>query len=622
MNNLFFIGMAGCAVVLLCATCGVYWHGTALRIRNKLHQAQDRIEGLETLSEDLKSQLVSADASPVPTLTLEGGGHTGKILQVNPAFERLLGFSAVELLSKSYWRLHDAKSGKSDDDDGCNVLRDLLGSAREGSALVCMRHRNGAALWNNVQIARVSDDKGQIAATVLAHHDISDFKRRLGRLEHEANHDALTGLANRTLLRSRLSEAIAAASLRGQKIWIVFIDLDRFKAINDSLGHKAGDHLLQIISERLLGVVRDSDTVARLGGDEFVTILRSSDDHPVSANILGRIIDAVAQPVVLDGHDFAATCSMGISIFPDDGNDPEKLVGFADVAMYSAKEKGRNNYQFYDAALNQRALARMLLEAALRTAVERKEFCLHYQPQIDLKTRHIVGVEALIFWRRPGVGIVPPADFIGIAEETGLINEIGAWVIAEACAQNKAWQDAGLGELRMAVNLSPRQFAQQDLVDSINRTLTQTGLSPHCLEIEITENLIMYDVERAVKILQELKASGIQLSIDDFGTGYSSLSYLKLFPIDVLKIDKSFVHDIGADAGDEAIVLSIISLAHSLKLHVIAEGVETLSQATFLERHGCDEVQGYYFSRPVSPTVLAHMLEEQKIHAASVELAD
>jgi diguanylate cyclase (GGDEF)-like protein len=436
-----------------------------------------------------------------------------------------------------------------------------------------------------------------------ARHDAQAALRLRERaLEYQAHYDALTGLPNRVLLNERLGHAIADLS---SPVWLVYLDLDRFKVVNDSLGHRAGDTLLKHVAERLRAAVKPSDTVARLGGDEYVLILSDP-------GILQGILDAVAQPVVIEGHEFFPSCSMGVAAWPADGKDEATLMRHADIAMYRAKELGRNNYQFYSRAMNAKTLERLHLEGELRHALERKEFVLHYQPQVDLRSGRIVGMEALIRWNHPELGMVPPDHFIGLAEETGLIVAIGAWVLRTACAQNKAWQCAGHTGLRVAVNLSARQFGAQDLASSISAVLAETGLAADCLDIELTESSLIADVDAAVASMCELKAIGVQLSIDDFGTGYSSLSYLKRFPIDVLKIDKSFVRDVMSDPDDAAIVASIISLAHNLKLHVIAEGVETAEQLAYLRMHGCDDMQGYLFSKPVPPAAFEQMLATAK----------
>jgi diguanylate cyclase (GGDEF)-like protein len=391
----------------------------------------------------------------------------------------------------------------------------------------------------------------------------------------------------------------------------MLIDLDRFKFVNDSMGHKAGDVLLVTVAARLRSSLRDSDTVARLSGDEFVVILSEHQDQKLSPDIVQRVMDSVAQPVILGTKEFMVTCSIGVAVYPSEGTPADSLIEHADIAMYRAKKLGRNNFQFYTPAMNEESQERVRIEGALRTALERNEFVLHYQPQVDLASGRIVGMEALIRWQHPELGMVPPSRFIGVAEETGLIVPIGAWVMRAACAQNKAWQDAGLGRLRVAVNLSARQFGAADLLERIEQALQDSALDPGCLEIELTESLFMSDVTPAVDLLHRMKALGVQLSIDDFGTGYSSLSYLSRFPIDTLKIDRSFVADITHDANDAAIVTSIIALAHNLKLAVIAEGVENVEQLDYLRRHGCDEIQGYYFSRPLPAEQFEQLLHQR-----------
>jgi len=442
--------------------------------------------------------------------------------------------------------------------------------------------------------------------------DITARKMTEQRVHHVAQHDVLTGLPNRSLLQDRLGQAVAYATRSGHPVWVMLIDLDRFKFVNDSMGHKAGDVLLMTVAARLRASLRDSDTVARLSGDEFVVILSEHADEPLSTDIVQRVMDSVAQPVLLGAKEFFVTCSIGVAAYPSDATPADSLIEHADIAMYRAKKLGRNNFQFYTPAMNEESQERVQIESALRNALERNEFVLHYQPQVDLKSGRIVGMEALIRWKHPELGMVPPGRFIGIAEETGLIVPIGAWVMRTAAAQNKAWQDAGLGPLRVAVNLSARQFGAADLVPGIERVLLETGLDPSCLELELTESLFMSDVTPAVELLHRMKAIGVQLSIDDFGTGYSSFSYLSRFPIDVLKIDRSFVNDLQHDANDAAIVASIIALAHNLRLSVIAEGVETAEQLDYLRHQGCDEMQGYYFSRPLPGHEFEQLLRQQR----------
>ena len=438
-------------------------------------------------------------------------------------------------------------------------------------------------------------------------------KRYQEQLEHQANYDALTGLPNRNLLLDRLKQAVFAQR-HMRSIAVVFIDLDHFKFINDSLGHNAGDKLLQHMAERLRSVVRDGDTVSRLGGDEFILILSDQHNEEIVFRAMQRIISKVGEPVVIDGQELCVTCSAGVSLHPQDGADVETLLKNADAAMYRAKEHGRNNFQFYTAEMNQLVNERVTLESSLRRALERNEFLLHYQPKLDLKSVGIVGVEALVRWQHPEWGLIPPDRFISIAEETGLILPIGEWVLRTACAQARAWQDQGLPPVIMSVNLSARQFRQEALFKAVARILSETGLRPDHLEMEITESMVMHNTEAAIAILKGLREIGVHLSVDDFGTGHSSLAYLKALPIEILKIDKSFVQDISGPGGkkDGVIAQAIISLGHSLKLKVIAEGVEEKAQLEFLKENHCDEAQGFLFSRPVPPQECGLLLAAAK----------
>ena len=523
---------------------------------------------------------------------------------VNPAFERITGFQPADVIGKSCNILW----GQDSEQSGMQEILEAGLQQREGHATMRNYRKDGTPFWCEIFIAPVKDDKGVVDHFVAIQYDITETRQYQEELETLANRDNLTGLANRNLLNERLVQAITNASARQQTLWIAYLDLDRFKFVNDTVGHRVGDRLLKQIAQRLKTSLRDIDTIARVGADEFILLLPERQDEGEAAEDLQQLLNAIAKPVTEDGHEFFLTGSMGVAAFPNDGNDAETLIKHADIAMYRAKEMGRNNLQFFTAAMNQRALERLRIESDLRNALERNEFILHYQPQVDLRTGRIVGMEALLRWQHRELGMVPPGRFIGLAEETGLIVPIGEWVFRTACAQLKAWHDEGFAPLRVAVNLSARQFVQKDLVESIAEILIETGLDPACLEIELTESLVMTDVERAVGVLRNLNYLGVKLSIDDFGTGYSSLSYLKRFPIDVLKIDQSFVRDITLDAEDAAIAVAIISLAHSLKLQVIAEGVETEAQLTFLRRHHCDQMQGYHFSRPVPAPDFLHLL--------------
>jgi len=429
-------------------------------------------------------------------------------------------------------------------------------------------------------------------------------------LERQANYDALSGLPNRNLLHDRLRQAVQSQR-NPRNIAVVFMDLDHFKFVNDSLGHSVGDKLLKAMGERLRSVLREGDTVGRVGGDEFVLILNDQSNEEVIFRAMQRISAKVAEPLTIDGKELYVTASAGISLYPQDGRDVDTLLKNADVAMYRAKEHGRSNFQFYTSEMNERVNDRLALEHALRRALERKEFMLHYQQKVDLRSGAIIGAEALVRWSHPEWGLVRPARFIPIAEETGLIVQLGEWVIYEAARQTRAWLDAGLKPGVVSVNLSARQFRAEGLVRAVSRILQETEVDPTQLEIELTESMVMHNVETAIATLQGLKSLGISLSVDDFGTGYSSLSYLKDLPIDTLKIDRSFVRDIGSGAETEDGILAqaIISLGHALHLKVIAEGVETDAQLHFLKRQGCDQVQGFLYGEPVPPEQFAQLLE-------------
>jgi diguanylate cyclase (GGDEF)-like protein/PAS domain S-box-containing protein len=467
------------------------------------------------------------------------------------------------------------------------------------------------------------DHSGNVVRVSGTVQDITERKQAEEKIHHLAYFDSLTGLSNRRFFTENVGQVLELAKRHQRLMAILFLDLDNFKRINDTLGHTVGDLLLKAVAERLLASVRGSDCVsrvnagdmihyvARLGGDEFIVLL--SEIHHVgdAATVAQRILAALSESLVLAGHEVVVTPSIGIAVFPHDGEDMESLLKNADTAMYHAKKAGKNLYQFYAESMSEATLQRLTMENQLRRALERKEFFLDYQPQVDLENGAIVGVEALLRWHNVELGMVPPGDFIPLTEETGLIIPIGEWVLRQACRQAKVWQDEGLPKLRMAVNLSARQFAQPGLLDLVAQILRETHLDPHCLELEITESLLMDGAEEAIDTLRALKNLGIQLAIDDFGTGYSSLSYLTRFPIDRLKIDKSFVHDIISNPNDAAVAQAVIAMAHSLRLGVTAEGVETKAQQAFLKAKRCDEVQGYYFSRPVLPQKIAKLLGER-----------
>ncbi|OIP08014.1 MAG: hypothetical protein AUK53_10800 [Betaproteobacteria bacterium CG2_30_59_46] len=535
--------------------------------------------------------------------------HPGNpLIYANPAFERITGYSQEEALGRNCGFL------QNDDHDQPEVeeLRRAIREQREGRAVLRNYRKDGSMFWNELLVAPVRDEAGKVTHFVGIQNDVTERKRYESQLEHQANYDTLTGLPNRNLLQDRLGQTLAYVRRHERELALLFIDLDYFKNINDSLGHNAGDRLLKLVAVRLAGCVREGDTVSRQGGDEFVVILSDVAAEEDATLVTQKILHAMSEPFDVDGRELYVTCSIGIALYPKDGGDSETLLKNADAALYRAKDLGRNNAQFYAAEMNLKAMERLTLEDGLRHALEHNEFVVHYQPQVDLRTGEIIGMEALVRWQHPEQGLVSPARFIPVAEESGLIVPLGEWVLRTACIQNKAWQRAGLRPISVAVNLSARQFRQPNLVEVVVGILRETGLDPAHLELEVTESLVMQNVEVTIATLGRLKAMGIKLSIDDFGTGYSSLSYLKRFPIDTLKIDQSFVRDITTDPDDAAIAKTIISMAHDLQLRVIAEGVETEEQKSFLQQRHCDEMQGYFFSRPVPAEDFEVLLRERK----------
>ncbi len=526
------------------------------------------------------------------------------MLFINPAFSTITGYSANDLIGKNLNLLH---LGLMDDVFNHDRWRSINETGRWKGEVVG-RRKNDESYAEFLSISTMKNELGEISYFIGVFSDISERKAAEERVAYVVLHDFLTNLPNGLLLQDRLVQAISHGDREKHKVAVMCLDLDHFKAINDMLGHFVGDKLLQEVARRIRSVSRASDTVSRRGGDEFVILLPELKSVDDAAVIAAKLINAISDLCMIDGNEIKITTSIGISIFPEDGCDAECLIKHADAAMYHAKKNGRDNYQFFTNEMIQLAFERMSIERKLRHALECQEFCLHYQPQVDLRSGRIIGVEALLRWNNPETGMIPPGYFIPIAEENGLIIPIGEWVLREACRQNSEWRMLGLPEITMAVNLSAVQFRQNNFGEMIKAILCEYGLDPSALELEITEGAVMHNAEVSIALLLELKAMGLKLSVDDFGTGYSSLSYLKRFPIDKLKIDQSFVRDIAVDSDDAVIVSTIINMARTLKLKVIAEGVETAEQLSFLKHQECDEMQGYYFSKPMPPEKISNLL--------------
>jgi diguanylate cyclase (GGDEF)-like protein/PAS domain S-box-containing protein len=520
--------------------------------------------------------------------------HQARIVAVNQAFTQITGYPAEEVLGRNPNLL---SSGKHDRE----FYREMWEAiTRDGhwQGEIWDQGKSGEIYPKWMSISAVRSKGGEVTHYVSIARDISDNKRTEREIQMLAFYDVLTGLPNRTLLRDRLEQLLVVAHRDGGQFALLFMDLDRFKYVNDSMGHSVGDKLLQSVAERIQGCVREGDTVARLGGDEFVVLLREADSQGASL-VAEKLIKVIGEPFKIADVQISTHASIGISLYPDDAQDSDTLVKNADVAMYRAKEDGRNNFQFFVPEMNFRANRIFGMERDLHNAIQQQQFELYYQPQADLTNGMVCGVEVLIRWNHPDKGRVSPADFIPVAEETGQIVAVGEWVLRTACAQLAQWRSRGMPVFPLAVNLSIRQLLQPALIDVVREVLAENGLQPGDLELEITEGIMMGDAKAALDFLTRMHEMGVQLSIDDFGTGYSSLNYLKNLPVDKLKIDQSFVRDIEVDSSDAAIVRSIISLGHRLDLRVIAEGVETLAELDFLRMRGCDEVQGYYFSRPL-----------------------
>ncbi|MCK6405203.1 MAG: EAL domain-containing protein [Rhodocyclaceae bacterium] len=568
-----------------------------------LFDAAGKIAHFLSVQEDISERKRSEETIRLWATVFENSGEavmiTGpdnRIVSVNQAFTDITGYAPGEVIGQDPVILG---SGRHDHEFFAELWR-RLDACGHWQGEIWDRRKSGDIYPKWLGISAVRDNTGKLTHYVAIFSDISERKAAQQRIEYLANHDALTGLPNRTLLTDRVEQALASADRHQRRIALLFLDLDRFKTINDSLGHPAGDALLREITRRLLASVRETDTVSRLGGDEFVVLVTDLSDDETVAMIAQKILEVAQQPFRTEGHTLAVSVSIGIALSPTDGADFDTLLKRADTAMYHAKDAGRNTYRFFTEQMNASVIERLFMQNRLQHALERGEFRLHYQPQVSLGSGRIVGVEALLRWQNPELGLITPDRFIPLAEENGAIVAIGDWVLRKACQQGRMWTDAGIGPLPIAVNISTLQLQQSDFAERVLRILDETGHDPRLLELEFTESILIQDVERVLRQISTIKAAGVTIAIDDFGTGYSSLSYLKRLDVDRLKIDRSFIRDISSDPDDAAITRAITQMARSLRLRILAEGAETTEQTRFLLAEGCEEVQGYLYSRPLS----------------------
>ncbi len=571
-------------------------HATPLR------NAQGEITALVGVTRDITERYLVEEKLRLSAKVFESSGEgiiitdaAARILSVNRAFTEVTGYSVEEAIGRTPAIL---KSGRQEETFFCGMWHDI---SQQGywNGEIWNRRKNGEDYPEWLGISAVKDTNNRITHYVGIFSDISEIKKNEAQIEFLAYHDPLTGLPNRLLARDRMELAMSSADRAGGKATLLFLDLDNFKTINDSLGHAVGDALLKAVADRLRGCLRDTDTLSRQGGDEFLIVLPEVSDSDAIAAVAEKILDRMAGLLHIDGHELSTSLSIGLAVYPDDGGDFETLFKKADTAMYQAKEAGRNSYRFHTEQMNADAVEHLRMRNGLRQALEKGEFVLHYQPQVNLASGAVIGAEALIRWHHPELGLVAPGRFIRVAEESGLIVPIGEWVLREACRQAAAWRRAGLPELVIAVNLSAVQFKRRNLEHSVAQALGDSGLDPALLELELTESILIQDTDKVLATVQRLKALGVKLSIDDFGTGYSSLSYLKRFNVDKLKIDQSFVRDMADDPNDAAIIRAIIQMAKSLNLKTIAEGVEEQRTLDYLRLNHCDEAQGYHFARPL-----------------------
>lgn len=587
----------------------VWFHEQARTVRDVDGTPLMRQGMMQDVTERHESEVALRQAAAVFRSTTEGVMITdaeGNIVDVNEAFCGITGYPRGEAIGRNPRFL---QSGRHDPSFYQSLWTELY-QAGAWRGEIWNRRKDGEVYPGWLTISTVRDDKGDIGNYVGVISDISAIKRSQEQLDFLAHHDPLTRLPNRLLFNARLSHALERARRGDGQLAVLFLDLDQFKAINDSMGHAVGDQLLQEVAHRLQDQLREEDTLARIGGDEFLVVLERLGDRRDAGNVAHKLIECLATPFLLQDQDLYVSTSIGVSLYPGDGHDVDNLVKNADAAMYRAKDQGRNNYQFYTEELTDSAYQRVQMESSLRRALEHGQFRLRYQPQVDLQSRRLVGIEALLRWEREGEGLVAPGRFIPLAEESGLIIPVGEWVIRRVCRQVKTWSDSGVHIPRIAINVSGKQINLPGFPDTVERILAETGADPSLIEFEVTENFIMRRAAHAIGVLDRIKAFGISIAIDDFGTGYSSLAYLKRLPIDMLKIDRAFVRDIPDDSNDEAIARAVIALGHSMKMQVVAEGIETHEQADFLRREGCDLGQGFLFGKPMSAEDVARFARE------------
>lgn len=595
----------------------------ARSIKARAEDLQRRNEEIQQLVELKTHELASEKERALITLesiadAVITADSNGIIDYLNPVAERLSGWSEQEAVGKpliDLFKVFDETSLEEVTNPVLQCLQNGMPFMRQENTVFINRNGNSVAI--NESAAPIKDRHGHITGVVLVFHDVSSTRKLTRQMSHQATHDALTGLPNRILLMDHLETALALAQHSGRSLAVMFLDLDRFKVVNDTLGHDVGDELLQQVANRLKDCLREGDIVSRLGGDEFVIVTSEIKGQAAVQPLAERVLKSFHTPFELGHSEFFTSTSIGISIYPEGGTTTDELMKNADSAMYRVKAEGKNNYLFYDAVSNQRTKERFSLEADLRRALERRELILHYQPQVSVKTGELTGLEALIRWNHPALGLIPPMEFLPLAEETGLIVDIGLWVMRQACIQNRTWQTMGLPGVTVAVNIAHKQFIRPTLVSEVKQILLETGLDPRFLELELTEGILADNSAESNKRLSELKEIGIKLSIDDFGTGYSSLFYLKTFPIDSVKIDRCFIKDIETDRHDAEISAAIIAMSHSLNLEVVAEGVESEFQLEFLRQKGCDTIQGFYYS-PAVPAEKAIVFLEKSITGKTV----